>query len=262
VCRVVIDAVTLARTRGFNVFLDRLRSPRAWRHLLYGWTQIRDRRSALGRRYLAGSGLEIGALHKPQAVSLGAHVTYVDHLDQAGLRAEYPELNRVRLVDVDILDDAETLTSVAAQSQDFIIANHYLEHCENPLGAIRSHLEKVKTGGLLFYTLPDRNMTFDWKRHNTPFAHLVADDERGPEQSRVDHYRDWVRHVVGKEGAAVEATSRRLMTRHYSIHFHCWDKPSLRAFFVAARAYLDEQFSIVECRPNGPEMVFVLRRSG
>ena len=257
----VIDAVNFATSQGVGALLSRLVQPNGWRRLLYGWTQFRDWKAVLAKRYLKGSGLEIGALHKPQAVSGGTRVQYVDRLDLSGLRAHYPELSHLKLVDVDIVDDGETLATVAAGSQDFIIANHCLEHCENPLGTIRVHLEKVKPGGLLFYTLPDRKMTFDWKRPNTPFDHLVAEDVHGPRDTRLEHYREWARDVVGLQGADIEATARRLMAEKYSIHFHCWDKASLRTFLTCARAHLRDRFSILECRANGPETVAVLQRT-
>jgi SAM-dependent methyltransferase len=260
-CKIVVDAVHIATSQGFSGLFGRLTKPNAWRRLIYGWGQFRDRKPILGRKYCSGSGLEIGALHNPLPVAPGTRVTYVDRLDVQGLRAHYPELAGHEFVNVDIVDDGETLGAVAAGSQDFIIANHCIEHCQNPLGTIRTHLGKLKAGGLLFYTLPDRKMTFDWKRTNTPFEHLVADDAPGgAARSRETHYREWSQFVVGKEGAEIEATSRQLMAEKYSIHFHCWDKRALRAFLESARAYLDNSFSIVEFRANGPETVVVLKR--
>jgi len=43
-------------------------------------------RTLLTDEFLAGSGIEIGALHHPLAVPAGAKVTYVDRLDVHGLR--------------------------------------------------------------------------------------------------------------------------------------------------------------------------------
>ena len=38
---------------------------------------------------------------------------------------------------VDVVDDGETLATVAGgDRQDFIVANHFLEHTENPIGTI------------------------------------------------------------------------------------------------------------------------------
>jgi hypothetical protein len=103
-------------------------------------------------------------------------------------------------------------------------------------------------------------MTFDWKRANTPFEHLVSEDAGGVGQSRLQHYREWAQFVLGKSGAEIESAARDLMTQKYSIHFHCWDKSALRGFLESARGYFGNIFSIVDFRPNGPETVMVIKR--
>src|SRR5690349_12337154 len=75
------------------------------------------RRRTIASSYLRGDGLEIGALHNPLKVPPTARVRYVDRMGVADLRREYPELSRERLVDVDILDDGETLASVGDATQ-------------------------------------------------------------------------------------------------------------------------------------------------
>src|SRR5437588_12306604 len=85
-----------------------------------------DFRLLLSSFYLQGHGLEVGALHQPLELTSKASVQYVDRLSVADLRKHYPELNSVNLVDVDIIDDGERLTTVANDSQDFIVANHML----------------------------------------------------------------------------------------------------------------------------------------
>ena len=34
------------------------------------------------------------------------------------------------------MDDGERLATIADATQDFVIANHFLEHCQDPLGAL------------------------------------------------------------------------------------------------------------------------------
>jgi len=258
--RIVVEALALVRAQGVGVLLERINKPKAWRRLIYGWLQFRDWKPILARKYLSGQGLEIGALHNPLPVSAGACVTYVDRLDVAKLRAHYPELSGLNFVNVDIVDDGEVLGAVPQASQDFIIANHFLEHCENPLGTIRTHLSKLKSGGLLFYTVPDRRMTFDWKRRNTPFEHLISDDANGPHQARIEHYREWAALVLDKKGAEIDETAAKLMRERFNIHFHCWDKRALRELFERARTYLANGFDTAIFRPNGPEIIVILRR--
>src|SRR5262249_37180618 len=69
-------------------------------------------RTGLTDEFLAGSGIEIGALHHPLAVPAGVRVTYLDRLNVSGLRREYPELAAFPLMPVDVIDDGETLRTI------------------------------------------------------------------------------------------------------------------------------------------------------
>jgi SAM-dependent methyltransferase len=258
--RIALDAFALARTQGPLALLKRAGGGNAWRRLVFGGLQIHDWKPALVRELLRGDGLEIGALHHPLPIGDAARVRYVDRFDVAGLRRHYPELADFDLVPVDVVDDGETLASIPPASQDFIVASHFLEHCENPLGAIRAHLDRLRPGGLLFYAIPDKRMTFDHGRPNTAFAHLVADDTQGPQSSRESHYREWAKIVLGKNRGEIEVVAGQLMAERFSIHFHCWDRKNLALFFDLARDYFENRFNIVRLRANGPETIVILKR--
>ena len=120
-----------------------------------------DARREFAERFLAGEGLEIGALHLPLRTPSGAHVRYVDRMSVEDLRAEYAELAEWDLTPVDVIDNGELLSTIPAASQDFIVANHFLEHCEDPIRTIETHLGKLRPGGVLFYAVPDKRYTFD-----------------------------------------------------------------------------------------------------
>ncbi len=195
-----------------------------------------DHRNELSSLFLAGDGIEIGALHEPLPVPLGVRVRYVDRLTKPMLREHYPELASLPLVDVDIVDDGETLASVADGSLDFIIANHMLEHCENPLGAVRTHFRKIKPGGVLYYAVPDKRFTFDADRPLTTTGHFIADDTLGPQISRAGHFDEWTRLVEKMtDPAAAQKAAERLDAINYSIHFHVWDFESFMYFVDLVR---------------------------
>ncbi len=219
-------------------------------------------RRHLSAQYLRGDGLEIGALHRPLWVSEHAQVRYLDRIDVDQLTQHYPDIDRAEMTPVDIVDDGETLESIEDDSLDFIIANHQLEHCENPLGSLRTHLRKVKAGGVLYYAIPDRRYTFDADRDLVEFEHLVRDDREGPEVSRREHYLEWSR-LVNKlpNAAAIEADASHLMDMRYSIHFHVWDFESFRSFLDQAAKYLETPFRVLDLRRNESENIAVLRRS-
>jgi SAM-dependent methyltransferase len=236
-----------------------------------------DARAAFAASYLSGEGIEIGALHQPLAVPPQAHVRYVDRMTSPDLRREYPELAGWDLTEVDIVDDGEKLTTIAADSQDFIIANHFLEHTEDPVGTIETHLTKLKPGGVLFYAVPDKRFTFDFRRETTPIEHMIADHEEGPERSRAQHYREWCRLVIDEEagespsvGNATQAASedwveeraQQLEALDYSIHMHVWTQAEFLRLILAIRDRAEGRFDLEAAARVGIEFVVVLRKAG
>ena len=51
------------------------------------------------------------------------------------------------------------------KAEDFIIANHFLEHAQDPIRTIKRHLEVLKPGGVLFLYLPHPDMEY-WLPQN------------------------------------------------------------------------------------------------
>jgi SAM-dependent methyltransferase len=232
-----------------------------------------DARALLASHFLTGEGIEIGALHEPLSMPSSARVRYVDRMTVDELRGEYPELSGLDLTRVDIVDDGEQLTTIRDGSQDFIVANHFLEHCEDPIGTIGVHLRKLRPGGILFYAVPDKRYTFDFRRQATPLEHLVADHEEGPRRSRRTHYDEWAR-LVSEEGPtgpapiethAEEAVSRRaeqLEASRYSIHMHVWTQAEFLRLLLHCRERYDEAFDIEAAARRSLEFVVVLRKGG
>lgn len=232
-----------------------------------------DARDTFAGRFLTGEGLEIGPLHQPLRMQPHAKARYVDRMWTAELREEYPELADWDLTEVDVVDDGETLATFAEESQDFIVANHFLEHCENPIGTIETHLGKLKPGGILFYAVPDKRYTFDFRRPLTPIEHMVADYTEGPDGSRSQHYDEWARLVVDKEWPSKEAEeagseqwiaekARELEAAKYSIHMHVWTQAEFLQLILACRERLDGAFDIEAAAKQAIEFMVVLRKRG
>jgi SAM-dependent methyltransferase len=217
------------------------------------------RRKTIARSYLRGSGLEIGALHNPLKVPPGARVRYVDRLSAADLRREYPELAKQDLVRVDILDDGETLANVGDATQDFVIANHFLEHCENPIGAVGNMLRVLKPGGILYLAIPDKRYTFDVDRPVTPIEHLMRDFEEGPDWSRRSHYEEWTRLVKKvSDRARAEREVETLMSTRASIHFHVWTQAEILDLISVLGRRWGVDVELMFKRDN--EVLFILRK--
>jgi SAM-dependent methyltransferase len=235
-------------------------------------------RNFISKRFIAGEGIEKGALHSPLTLFNDAKVRYVDRLGTEELKMHYPELQEARLVEPDIIDNGEMLFEIKNDTLDFVVANHMLEHCENPLGAVRSHIDKLKTGGVCFYSVPDKRYSFDRSRKKTDFNHLIHDDKFGPESSRKQHYEEWVEKVCkitfvdnGVEKFKWHEGLKDLLRNHkieslnsgqlrdildemnYSIHFHVWDHNSFLDFIVKANS--------IECFVhNQSELIILLRK--
>jgi SAM-dependent methyltransferase len=220
----------------------------------------------LAARVIAGSGIEIGALHNPFPVPEAARVSYVDRFDTAGLREEYPELADQQLVEVDVVDDGEKLTKFGDASLDFVIASHFLEHCEDPVGTLKAHLRVLRCGGVLLLAVPDRRRGVDRGREPTSLEHVLADHEEGPLRSRAEHYRDWVRLVDPPLGNVrpeqVEGHAAELQRHGYSIHFHCWTVDELAAQLQEVIRRCGLPGTLVEQHGNHHEFLLALRRTG
>jgi len=218
-------------------------------------------RREIAARWLAGDGIEIGALDQPLAVPAAAKVRYVDRVNVAQLRAYYPELGERELTEPDLIDDGEQLSSIVSGSLDFIIANHMLEHCENPLGTLRVHLDRLRPGGVLYYAIPNKRHCFDAPRPLTDFEHLVADDADGGVASRWGHYLEWATYVNAiADPAAAERNAQENLRNAYSIHFHVWDASTFQDFLDSARAYLQSAFATRHFQTSGSEIIAILQR--
>jgi predicted SAM-dependent methyltransferase len=237
---------------------DSLKQKLKW--VLESLKLVPNMRSMLAARYLRGLGLEIGALHNPLRLPRHASVRYVDRLTKQELYQQYPELANKRLVNVDIVDDAEKLLTIPDSSQDFLIANHFLEHTENTFLTFGNLLRVIRPGGCLFMAIPDMRFTFDRDRDATLLSHLIRDYEEGPSWSREAHYDEWVGIVNKLEGEQAQSEKRRLMEMNYSIHFHAWTSADILDFFsyfngLHTRAYQ------VECMERvGQEVISILRK--
>ncbi len=230
-------------------------------------TEIRqethDVRSYLAGRYLTGRGLEIGALDAPFPMPSAARVEYVDRFRKDDLLRHYPELRprSDKITDPDIVEDGETLTSIPSQSYDFLVASHFLEHCENPLLTLRNHVRVIRSGGALLLAVPNSAHpgSWDFGRDLTTFEHLLLDDRDGPEGSRRAHFMEWVTFAGKMTGEAAERECEHLMQMKYSIHFHCWTAATFLPFLLSSLSYNSMDAHVVHYEAQEYEILAVLR---
>lgn len=220
---------------------------------------ILEGRSWVVSRYLRGSGIEIGALHNPLKIPDAASVKYVDRMTANELKLHYPELDELQLVNVDIIDDGEELGEVDDDSQDFVIANHFIEHCQNPLLALKNMLRVLREDGILYLAIPDKRYTFDIDRDVTSFEHVESDYLGNAEISRKTHFEEWARFVNKTEGEdEIRNEACRLMKIDYSIHFHVWTQADMLSLILGARKYFPIEISLMF--KNYHEVIFILTK--
>lgn len=219
-------------------------------------------REDIAGRYLKGEGIEIGALHNPLRVPRQAKVKYLDRLSVPDLRRQYPELSGQNLVTVDIIDDGETLATVQEQSQDFVIANHFLEHCQDPIRALVNMFRVLKNEGVLYLSVPDKRLSFDKDRPTTSLEHLKKDHLEGPEWSRRDAFEEYVTKV-DKITDPVESQKRiaLYMNMNYAIHFHAFTEMEMLELVSFLKKELRVPCTIELMLKHNIEVIMILRKS-
>ncbi|MGA9526358.1 MAG: glycosyltransferase [Myxococcaceae bacterium] len=189
-----------------------------------GSFSIRDN---LAARFLAGDGIELGALNNPLKVPPSAYVRYVDRLTLEQCRQEYPELGDAPLITPTFISDAEALRKFSAESEQFVIANHVFEHMRNPLGALAHWVRVLRPGACLYVAIPSRNNGFDRTRAVTTFGHLLEDNMAVEDQRAErdhEHYIDWARSVRSQMPTEEQQRfAAELERTGYRIHFHVFD---------------------------------------
>jgi SAM-dependent methyltransferase len=219
-------------------------------------------RNVLASRFLAGEGIEIGAASCPLSMPEAAKTTYVDIMDEHVMREKFSYLGPDDYIQpVDVIDNGELLEKFDDASLDYIVANHFLEHCENPIGTIDSHMNKLKPGGVAYYALPDKRYTFDKERPLTTLEHFIADFKEGPAARNIEHYREWGKFVANINEDDIETFAREQNAAGVNIHFHVWDARSFVPFLSVAQDLCTQRWNVEEFLPeNENEFIVVLRR--
>lgn len=232
-------------------------------------------RSRLASKYLAGTGLEIGAMHRPLRVPSRAKVKYVDIATKAESVRKFPELNPRDIVDVEYVADGFTLEGLPEGRFDFLIANHVLEHSPDPIATLVRWHDVLKGSGILFCSVPIADMCFDKGRAITPYSHMLEDYRAGvgtdPAVARArnrDHYLDWLTislpAIEGRAAPSAGALDGRiddLAAESTEIHFHTFSPPSVRSLFEGVRRDVLPGLQVLEVADSGGEVIVVARKN-
>jgi SAM-dependent methyltransferase len=219
------------------------------------------RRETLATLFLRGEGIEVGALDHPLYLPERIRVKYVDLMPLETLKKTFPHLNIIK--GPDIVDDGEKLTKVPDLSQDFVIANHFVEHSQDPIGTIKNFLRVLRPGGILYMALPDKRFTFDIGRPSTPFEHILKDHIEGPSWSRLEHFREAI--ATYGDTTDPEELERCLEFEMNTVghtHFHVWSQDDMLSFVASlrARAGLDIELEAYISNRDRGEGILIIRK--
>lgn len=239
-------------------------------------------REKLAVLYLQGEGLEIGALHLPLKTPRDVIVKYVDIATREENIRRFPELDGSRIVNTDYLENGFEVTTIADASQDFVIANHVLEHADNPVKILLNWSRVLKPGGIIMVTVPVAARCFDKGRLETPLEHFIDDyrlNEAGEpalfkERNR-EHFAEWLRtaepNVIKLRGGIVsepdeESFARRLEkmseAESMDIHYHTFSEASFKKLLDYFVAEIARDFRVMEIRGSrgGGEVVAIMKK--
>jgi SAM-dependent methyltransferase len=243
----------------------------------YGVWKLARMRAEAARPYLRGEGIEIGAMHFPLKVQRGVKVCYVDYVTREENLKKFPYLDARKLVTPDYIEDGFRLEGIPLESQDFVIANHVLEHSPDPIGTLEVWWKRLRAGGVLFITVPLAEHCFDRGRKITPLEHMIEDHEAAADLARLadrnlEHYREWVAislpQWAAEEGMSsqkrspeqAEGYAQELKAGGAEIHFHAFTADSFAGFaqhFCARSETPGECLAVLNL---GAEVLAVLRR--
>ena len=128
--------------------------------------------------------------------------------------------------------DAHSLPMLHDESVDFVASSGTVEHLTNPLKALLEWKRILKTGGLMYMSVPYYKKTFDHRRTVTPLSHLIEDYKNNTGLDDTTHTEEALKNfdatkelVYGDFDAwyANYITNPQIYT-----HFHVFDKNLVR----------------------------------
>jgi SAM-dependent methyltransferase len=124
--------------------------------------------------------------------------------------------------------EATDLSKITANSYDFLLSSHVLEHVANPISALMEWIRVTVPGGMLAIVVPHREGTFDHRRPVTALEHLIADFDRRTSEADTTHLAEILQlHDLSRDPEAgdIDAFRRRAENNleNRSLHHHVFD---------------------------------------
>jgi SAM-dependent methyltransferase len=225
-------------------------------------------RNALAALYIRGTGYEIGAQCSPLLCRKAGKISYIDYLTREESSYKYG-LPVEDCVVVDLIADANDLSSIPAQSADFLIANHVLEHSPDPVASLTGWLRILKTGGTLFLSLPHyRCNEFDFEKQPVELSHLIQDHLDASRDVDIvsQHIKEHITLIDGiDETVDQELFERRrgdIVASGLHTHYHVFDRNAVFDLLGYIHQKTPVKIKNFIALSYGFELIFIIEKSG
>lgn len=137
-----------------------------------------------------------------------------------------------------------SMASIRDASYDFVVASHSLEHCANPIGALREYARVTKPSGTIVIILPHYGHTFDHRRELTSIAHMMDDYRSGTSEADKTHLQEILQlHDLQRDPEAGTPEQFRIRSENNfenrCLHHHTFDESNARPLMEAAGLRVD-----------------------
>ncbi len=153
--------------------------------------------------------------------------------------------------------EATNLNNLSAETYDFILSSHVIEHIANPLLALSEWMRILKMDGIIVLVVPHKDETFDYRRPITTIDHLMQDFIQGTNENDLSHLREILElHDLEKDPAAgtFEAFKARSINNaeNRCLHHHVFDTE------LVLKVLNHVQLQILSVEPMRPYHIIVI----
>jgi len=216
-----------------------------------------------------GDCIEIGAYSRPASMPRAKSIKYADILSKSDAKKllekyGYFRYHRYKFVDVDILfkSDEPPLISVPDASVDTVYSCQSLEHSPNPVAALWDYIRVLKTGGVVYTIIPNKDYTEDCDRVTTPINKLIRKYKDKNWTYTLEEFREVIQNSHDHEKYPNKSEQKILemfIENDGSHHIYCYDASSALELILYLTSHLEIKLILFDAS-NKPNIHFALQK--